>query len=113
MVGGIVIEVVPESGRVWLNVRDKVYTKDTCAIYVERTPEAMLVSPGDSVWWQGEWAMWTPQSYLGVGCQHREHVDCTGHAGTDYDIRIPRASYSGVGRPAGHDVFDHDLISAD
>jgi hypothetical protein len=110
MVGGKVIETVLQAGRVWVNVCDRVHPKDTCAIYVERNANSEAIQMGDSLWWQGGVAYWTPQEYTAVGCQHREHTDCTGHVGTDYDIQIPRLSYSGVGRPEGHDVFDHDLI---
>ena len=111
MVGGKVIEVVSQDGRLWVNVRDINYPKATCAIYVERNETSERIKPGDSLWWQGGVAMWTPQEYASVGCQHREHIDCTGRAGVDYDIQIPRLSYSGVDRPEGHDIFDHTEVS--
>jgi len=110
MVGGIVIEVVPGEGRVWVNIRDGVHTKDVCAVYVTRNPTSERIKPGDALWWQGSLCFWTPQEYSAVGCQHREHVDCTGKVGVDYDIQIPRVSYSGVGRPEGHDILDHTEV---
>jgi len=112
MVGGTVIEVVPEAGRVWLNVRDIYHPNDTCAVYVERNPQSVLITPGDALWWQGGFCYWTPQANRAEGCEHREHATCLQKAGVDYDIPVPRVSYSGVGRPEGHDIFDHDTISA-
>jgi hypothetical protein len=81
MVGGKVIEVIQMDGRVWIDVRDTVHPTDTCAIYVERTPDAERVMIGDSLWWQGREAYWTPQT--------REYEDKA----------IPRIGYSCVARP--------------
>lgn len=60
MVGGKVIEVkrmTTENGRDVIRVWcvDKF---DECAIYIEPQKDSPL--PGDSVWWQGRVAMWTP-----------------------------------------------------
>lgn len=112
MVGGTVIEVVPGDGRVWVNVRDDVCPKESCAVYVERNETAERVTPGDALWWQSDNAYWTPKVNRAGECQHREHITCERRAGVDYDIPIRRLSYSGVGRPEGHDVFDHEEISA-
>lgn len=97
MVGGIVVETIdvpdpglnddpdslgfgtPREPRVWINCRDD--HGDECAIYVARTPEARSVSEGDSVWWQGTGAFWTPR--------HRAFTD----------RRLRRIGFSGVSRP--------------
>lgn len=84
MVGGKVIETIIVDDRVWVNVRDRTYPKETCAIYVERNPVSEAISEGDSLWWQGRLAFWTP-----VGANFS-------------DLEIPRRSYSGVARPEGH-----------
>jgi hypothetical protein len=95
MVGGKVIETIILNDEVWVNARDNYPPRkpDECAIYVERNSDSERIAVGDSIWWQGGWAMWTPAS--------REFAD----------RKIPRASYSGVGRPEGHDVLDHEEIA--
>lgn len=80
MVGGTVIETIILEDKVWVNCKDKTY-KDTCAIYVERNKDSEAIRVGDSIWWQGGYAMWTPQS--------REFAD----------RKIERRGYSGVRRP--------------
>jgi hypothetical protein len=92
MVGGTVIEVVEVGERIWLNIRDKTYPKDTCTIYVERNADSELIRPGDSIWWQSCFAYWTPAA--------RDRAD----------VKILRTGFSGVARPDGHDVFDHEEI---
>lgn len=77
-VGGKVIETIVLDDKVWVNTLDK---RDECAIYVERTPEARTIGEGDSLWWQGDWAFWTP----------------TNRAFEDH--RIKRVGFSGVKRP--------------
>lgn len=79
-VGGKVIETIVLDDRVWVNTREP-QSGDECAIYVERTPAARAVSDGDSVWWQGAWAFWTPQNRAFE------------------DRRLKRIGYSGVARP--------------
>lgn len=88
MVGGTVIETIELEDRVWINTKDH---GDTCAIYVKACAKARSVAEGDTVWWQGNMAMWTPVclKYLGdarVGGKH-------------YDIQLRRIGYSGVKRP--------------
>lgn len=87
MVGGIVIETINKPNKIWVNVKER-ESKQTCAIYIEKNDNAKKVKPGDSLWWQGRFAMWTPS---GVN---------DGKCGVDYDIRIPRIGYSGVNRPS-------------
>lgn len=93
MIGGKVIETVTEPERIWINVRDTTYKHDTCAIYVQRNVDSERIQIGDSIWWQGWSAFWTPAT--------REFED----------KEIRRLSYSGNYRPDGHDVFDHDTVA--
>lgn len=110
MIGGKIVEIIMEAERVFVNVADTTYPKDRAAIYVERNANSEAMSTGDSLWWQGRYAMWTPQSYQGRSCEHREHITCQGSAGVDYDIQIPRLSYSGIDHPEGKDVLDHTTL---
>lgn len=95
MVGGIVIEVAEVRDRpdvLFVDCREtNPKYRDTCAIYVEKNETSMCIEPGDSLWWQGRWAMWTPQA-------NRRSEE--GKCGRDYDIKIPRVGYSGVQHPA-------------
>lgn len=111
MVGGKVIEIVTLERKVWVSVRDVNHPKDTCAVYVERNKDSEAIEIGDSVWWQAGFAYWTPSANSAAECAHREHVTCERVGGVDYDIAIPRVSYSGVGYPEGHDVLDQDVLS--
>lgn len=87
-VGGKVVESIVLEDRVWVNTHDggsgcrKMTCKGhTCAIYVERTPESRTISEGDSLWWQGDFAFWTPVN----------------RAFSDY--RLKRIGFSGVSHP--------------
>lgn len=84
MVGGMVIAVIHNGDRIYLNCQERVGRRrpETCAIYVERNSDSEQIRPGDNVWWQGKRAMWTP---------YNRHV---------VDKEIPRRSYSGMGPPA-------------
>lgn len=93
MVGGTVIEVIELPKKIWVNVKDTTY-KDTAAIYIERNKDSERIVVGDSIWWQGKFAMWTPGT--------REVAD----------VKIPRLSYSGVGRPEAQ-TFQSDDVFAD
>ena len=77
-VGGKVIEVIPGEDRVWVNTLDY---SEKCAIYVQRNNDSEQIKAGDSLWWQGREAYWTPQD---------AHV---------IDHPIPRIGFSGVERP--------------
>lgn len=96
MVGGTVIEVCNAEHRtdaIYVDTADKPAGRtkaDTCAIYVERTPESEKIEIGDGLWWQGEWAYWTPQKNRKPG----------GECGVDFDIKIQRIGYSGVTLPS-------------
>jgi len=68
MAGGIVTETidVPATAklpaRVWINTKEDCSGGETCAIYVEQTAAARCVQPEDSVYWDMEWARWSPRS---------------------------------------------------
>jgi hypothetical protein len=60
-VGGYVVETRVCADRVFIATKERTYPKDEpVCIYVELTPEARAISDGDSVWWQGGTAFWTP-----------------------------------------------------
>lgn len=83
MVGGIVKEVLIGGDRVWINCVDREHPTTECAIYVERNADSENVRKGDSVWWQGRFAMWSEKEWEGRG-----------------EIEIPRIGYSGARHPA-------------
>lgn len=101
MVGGIVIEVAEVAGKpdvLFVNVAERnppsgrAHSPETCAIYVEKNATSDLIAYGDSLWWQGSDALWTPKA----NCK----PDGSGQrGGVDYDIRIPRRGYSGIEHP--------------
>lgn len=97
MVGGKVIEVIQLDGETWVDVRDVHDERHTCAIYVERSTNSERIGIGDSLWWQGPWAMWTPKANHSDSWQGPEPRKC----GVDYDIQIERIGFSGVRRPEG------------
>jgi len=100
MVGGTVIEVCShptDPERLYVNVGQVPYGKlETCAIWVERTETSEQIQLGDSLWWQGGFAYWTPQANC-VPEQIPAAQDLQG--GIDYDIKIKRIGYSGVVYP--------------
>lgn len=103
MVGGTVIEVADDPARpnvIYVNCADKPRGRriaDTCAINVERNADSERIEVGDSVWWQGRWAMWTPQANrVSSEESERRGLKC----GKDFDIQIPRVGYSGVKHPS-------------
>jgi hypothetical protein len=57
VIGGKVIEVRPEGDRARIWCMDT-QRDDECAIYV--CSEDEMPVPGDTVWWQGGKAYWTP-----------------------------------------------------
>ncbi len=83
-VGGQVVRVVHEKDAVWVSTREIVHrrgvrglAREQVAIYVQATDEAREIKTGDSLWWQGRNAYWTPKPDDG-----RE------------DVPIPRIGYS-------------------
>lgn len=99
MVGGTVVEVagVPDRPEVlYLDCVDKPQGRkkaDYCAILVERNQDSDRIQVGDSIWWQGKTAYWTPVQNRGG---HLTGLKCH----VDYDIQIPRVGYSGVEHPS-------------
>ncbi len=87
MVGGIVIEAAERDGRIYIDCRARAH-RDTSAIWVEKNEQSLRIRMGDSIWWQGSWAMWTA-----------EVVDSTApgmKSGVHFDIKIPRIGFSGA-----------------
>ena len=100
MVGGQVIEVCDhptERNKIYVNVADRPHSKlNECAIYVERNENSERIELGDDLWWQGRYAMWTPQANR----LSDQESEAKGHkCGVDYDIQIPRIGFSGVNHP--------------
>src|SRR4030095_14596049 len=87
MIGGIVIEIIRLEDRIWVNAKNRTYN-ETCAIYIECNRDSEAIRVGDSIWWQGQYAMWTPQT------------------GEFKDRKIPRIGFSGVERPRTQDGGD-------
>jgi len=83
MVGGIVIEVVTQEGRIFVDCRDR-KRKDTCGVFIERNRESEQIDIGDSIWWQGHYVYWTPQSSE----RRKQYIDC--------DIKFKKLSRGGV-----------------
>lgn len=98
MIGGIVVETVIVGDRVWINCEEE-RSSSQCAIYVKNTAKARCVSPGDTVWWQGVRALWTPHFNRGKTCDHTHHYSCK-RVGKDYDIELERIGFSGVPKPS-------------
>lgn len=79
MVGGKVVDVVICNEKIWVNCEGAGSEQgETCAVYLERNPDSERILPGDSLWWQGRRAYWTP------------------HGREFSDRAIPRIGYSGV-----------------
>ena len=58
MVGGIVTETNRDNDHIEIVVQDG---GEKLAIKVEVSEKARCVSEGDSIWWQGRKAYWTPR----------------------------------------------------
>lgn len=85
-VGGTVTETVVAGDKVWIDTREREQCLSTTAIYVENTPAARVVSEGDSVWWQGSYAFWTPKR--------------DGKRLGPIEVKLKRVGCSGVSKPA-------------
>lgn len=92
MVGGRVVEVIKlEKNRWWINCGGtRGEYRETCAIYLD--PGEADIAPGDMLWWQGAYAMWTAYT--------------RGVAGKKHDVRLKRIGYSGVSRPKKEDAHE-------
>jgi hypothetical protein len=96
MIGGTVTETVIVGDRLWVGCEEDTSTSK-CGIYVERNQKSERIKPGDCIWWQGGFAMWTP--YDNRGKSQEEAQSLGFKCGKDYDIKIPRIGFSGVSRP--------------
>lgn len=91
MIGGIVLQTIVFDDRVWVDtVEREEYCNGTCAVYVERNENSDKIKPGDSLWWQGGFAMWTPYENKGKSGNR---------GGIHYDIQIPKIGFSGACKP--------------
>ncbi len=101
-VGGTVVEtiVVTAHGKkpttVWIDTREKPHYLSTTAIYVEDSPEARCVDVGDTVWWQGNVAYWTPKDKRG------EPIERADKKLNVANVPLKRRGFSGVSRPVLH-----------
>jgi hypothetical protein len=92
MVGGTVIGLArgPEDTLVHVEERGPYRRKDTSSIRViERRRDdgsPVEIGVGDSIWWQGRDAMWTPKE---ARSQSADSGD-----GRTWDIRLPRVGHS-------------------
>lgn len=77
MVGGVVVTCDLLDGYALACVRDRVGS-NCLYVQLEYRPggAASAIRPGDTLWWQGDYAYWTPEG------------------GTVEDIKIRRLSYS-------------------
>lgn len=94
MVGGIVIGLARGDENTLVHVRDVGHGSgtDECSIrVVERRRddgEPVTIGLGDSIWWQGRDAMWTPKAVKDAG------IDPGVGCGKTWDIHLPRVGYS-------------------
>lgn len=90
MVGGIIIDVVTvDSQQVWVETEERVFDpkagtytpRGRCGLYVN--PGGHKLKRGDSLWWQGASAFWTPKP----------------ERGGMHDVELARIGFSGAPRP--------------
>lgn len=79
MTGGTVIKTNGDYDHIEIVVEDE---GEKLAIKVQVTAKSRSISEGDSVWWQGRNAYWTPKNHKGEWIKEA----C--------DIAIPRIGYS-------------------
>lgn len=92
-IGGTVTETIILPDKIWINTKEKEHYRSECAIYVEDSPAARCVSKGDTVWWQGNTAYWTPKNKNGQPIERKD-----GKCSVS-DIKLKRQGFSGVKRP--------------
>lgn len=104
MVGGAIIGLTKQVGRIHVNVADCPHHPrhgikaesvdgcphpDTCCVYTDgkRVDEGtdVPIQVGDSFWWQGGYCYWTPKE---------ERAKPGGRGGVDYDIKLKKLGYS-------------------
>jgi len=95
-VGGIVVGLertergicVSTAERLWWKQPPKLDLHNVTAVVVERGERIRL---GDSLWWQGPYAFWTPQ-------RNRERPEWSMRQGVDFDVKLRRLGPSHGGR---------------
>lgn len=91
MVGGIIIGLSRTEKGTLVNVRDKTYG-DTCAVRVLEKrrfgDEPVKLEIGDSIWWQGNDAIWTSKILAD------KSISEAGRCQYDWDIHIPKIGFS-------------------
>lgn len=97
MIGETVTETVADGDKLWIKVSDD-KLNDSCSTNVVNNGDAKKIKPGDCVWWQGKFVMWTPYENRGE-IRRLRGFKGPQKAGVDYDIQIPRVGFSGVARP--------------
>lgn len=103
MHGGIVIEVCkhPTDRHIlYVNCIDAMFNRQAeSAIYIENNANSDNIQIGDLMWWQGNYAYWTPQANR---CKREGK-------GVQYDIEIPQIGSGGVAHPyCGTDMYSND-----
>jgi hypothetical protein len=93
MIGGTVLETIPLADKVWVLCCEAGDHSQQGAIYVERDDRALVIEPGDFVWWQDMTAMWTPRANMSGNRADQR-------SGVDYDRQLRKIGYSGAARPA-------------
>jgi hypothetical protein len=87
MVGGKIVEVNDCGELLEVVCADRTYPKERCAVKIKKGKHWKALRPGDSFWWQGSRAMWTPQENA---VSDKPGQVC----GKDYDIVFRRVGYS-------------------
>jgi hypothetical protein len=87
MVGGKVIGIARTDEDTLLHVQGTGgESHDTCSVRCKEESlhgnSPIVISVGDSVWWQGRLLMWTPEHSLRL------------RPGKDCDVKLPRVGYS-------------------
>ena len=91
MVGGIVVGVVRNGYTSLINVRGtgSEHANELAIRVIEKRLDNgadVRIQVGDSIWWQGREAMWSPKSQV----ENRDPDDC----GKKWDICLERIGYS-------------------
>jgi hypothetical protein len=88
LVGGTVVGLARNAKYTLVNVNDKKYSDDHCAIRViekrKKDGAPVKINIGDSIWWQSGLAMWTPKGAKTVGAGQ----------GETWDIVLTKVGYS-------------------
>lgn len=104
MIGGVVVDTLVLEDKAWINRQERYFYNlgkkpneyNTCGVYVEKTDKARCVSEKDIVWWQGDYAYWTPRQNR---INEEESKKLEHKAGIHYEIKLKRIGFSGVKKP--------------